>query len=218
MSRLTSCPPASGFRNWLARKSLARISALSAIALALFAAPATSRAATFQWTGTTNGNLSGTATNYSPNGTPGSADIIEFNAATYTNPPTMNGTFTLGALWFAGGDTAGVTIGGASALTLNAATVNGNLNIGIEMDSGSGAVAVNAPLILGAAQTWLNNSANTLTIGGSITNSTFGLTIAGSGNTTINGAFTGTTSGGLTMSGTGTLTLTAQNTYTGNTI
>ncbi len=94
---------------------------------------------------------------------------------------------------------------------------------GIALNSGSGPVTIGsssgAGVSFGAANTWTNNSSSLLTVSSNITNSTFGLTVAGSGNTTISGAFVGGTSGGLTMNGTGTPTLnsSAANTYTGTT-
>ena len=90
---------------------------------------------------------------------------------------------------------------------------------GITLAAGSGPVTISSTsgtgLIFAAANTWTNNSANLLTVSTNITNSTFGLTVAGSGNTLISGAIVGGTSGGLTMGGTGTLTLSGVNTFTG---
>jgi len=60
--------------------------------------------------------------------------------------------------------------------------------------NGAGAVTINSNVGLGANQTWTNNSANALTVAGSI---------SGSGN--------------LTTAGSGTVNLSGSNTYTGNT-
>src|SRR5438445_265971 len=68
------------------------------------------------------------------------------------------------------------------------------------------------PLLLGAAQTWTNNSGNLLTIG-AVNLSTFALTVNGTGSTSVTGVVSG--SGSITKSGTGTLTLSGTNTYTG---
>ncbi len=92
---------------------------------------------------------------------------------------------------------------------------------GITMNSGSGPVTIGSSsgtgVVFGAANTWTNNSANLLTVSSNITDSTFGLTVAGTGNTLISGAFVGGGAGGLTMNGIGTLTLTnAANSFTGN--
>jgi len=192
-----------------------------ATAIALGAIPAANAASTYQWTGTTDGNLSGTTTDYSPNGTPGSADTIEFNAASYTNAPTANAAMGIGELWFAAGDTAGVTFGSGTGLL----TLSGVSGEGIQIDSGSGAVNTgSAKFALAGNQSWTNNSANTLTVGGTITNTAnttpYTLTLNGTGNTALsgiisNGGTTGTLA--LTKSGTGTLTLSGANTYSGAT-
>ena len=178
------------------------------------------QATTYSWTGTTNGNMSGTTANWG--GTvPTAADIAQWNSASYTNAPTVNADMTLGELFFTALNTGGTTFGsGTSILTLN-----GVGGIGIQLDSGSGAVNTsNANFKIGASQSWINNSASTLTVGGTITNSgnasPYALTLSGSGITTLtgiisNGGTTGTLA--LTKSGAGTLTISGANTYTGGT-
>ena len=87
---------------------------------------------------------------------------------------------------------------------------------GITIGAGVLASSINVPVILGAAQTWTNNSANALTVAGAVTNGANLLTVSGTGNITISGII-GSGAGGLTKSGNGTLTLSGANTYTGNT-
>ena len=79
----------------------------------------------------------------------------------------------------------------------------------------SGANTLNGPIVLDAASR-INTDADSLTLGGTITNGANTLTVGGVGDTTLNGAL-GAGSGGLTMDGTGTLTLAADNTFTGAT-
>ena len=55
---------------------------------------------------------------------------------------------------------------------------------GITVQAGSGPNTISAPVILGGAQSWTNNSANLLTVSNTIDNGANLLTIAGSGNTT----------------------------------
>jgi len=168
---------------------------------------------TYDWTGTTNGNLSGTTTNYSPNGTPGSSDVIRWNAASYTTAPTANANMGIGELLFDSGNTGGVTFG-TGALTL---TLSGISAIGIQLNAGTGTVSTgSAKFAIGASQSWLNNSSNTFTVGGTINLNANTLTIDGSGASTLSGIMSGT-GGSLTKAGTGTLTLSGANTYTGGT-
>ncbi|MDB6175344.1 MAG: hypothetical protein JWL59_4655 [Chthoniobacteraceae bacterium] len=91
---------------------------------------------------------------------------------------------------------------------------------GINIMSGTGGVTINSDMVLGAAQTWTNNTDADFfvkfLVGGQISNGTNLLTIDGTGNTTISGAIGGG-AGGLTKRGGGTLTLTGANTYTGAT-
>jgi len=70
-------------------------------------------------------------------------------------------------------------------------------------------------VVLGAASR-INSDGGTLSLSGTVTGATFGLTVGGSGNTTIGGVI-GTTTGTLTKDGAGTLLLSAANTYTGAT-
>ena len=69
--------------------------------------------------------------------------------------------------------------------------------------------------MIGAAQTWTNNSSNVLTVSGSVSKGANPLTVAGTGNTTFSGLVSG--NGALTKSGSGVLTLTANNTHSGST-
>ena len=183
----------------------------TALATLVFPLAQSARATTFSWTGATNGNMSGVTTNYSPNGTPGSGDVISWNAASYTTAPSANVSGTIGELLFDSGNTGGVTFSGSTG-TLTLAGVS---NIGIQLNAGTGAVSTNgAKFALGASQSWLNNSANSFTAAGTINLSTFALTIDGSGASTLSGAISG--SGSLIKTGAGTLILSA-NSYTGGT-
>ena len=146
---------------------------------------------------------------------PGPATDVFFST---TTPAPTNLSNTLGAdtainsLNFLG-TAAATTVGGANALTLNAATTG---NVGLNVAAGSAAQTITAPIVLAGTQFFNNSSANLLTIG-TITNGGFTLTTTGSGPIALTGAVTGT--GGLTDSGTGTVTLSATgNSYTGPTI
>ena len=143
--------------------------------------------------------------NWSPapvtNLVPTTADIARWNAASYANQPTVDTTLTFGQLMFDNGNTAGVTLGGSSALTLN--RLEGT---GLQVNNGSGSITINAPITLGFSQTWVNNltsGSGALTLSGTVGGAQR-LTISGSGDVAINNAVS---TSYLTMNGTGTLRL-----------
>jgi len=186
---------------------------------AIVALATSAQAGNYTWNSA--GTAFGTAGNWTPNATFTSADLFTFGNATYANSPTVSADQSIGELQFTANNTGGITFGGGT----NTLTLSGISSVGIQIDSGSGAVNTgSAKFALGASQSWLNNSSSTLTINGTITNSgnttAYTLTSNGSGNTALNGIISnggtvGTTA--LTKSGEGTLTLSGANTYTGNT-
>ena len=97
-------------------------------------------------------------------------------------------------------------------------TIGSTAGSGITVSGGAGTVTLNPDILLGNAQTWTNDSSNSLTLSGAVSNGTNLLTIAGTGSTTFANLRGG--SGGLTISsGPTTLTtafLTAAQTWTSN--
>ncbi len=147
--------------------------------------------------------------------TDGGADLHEIPGGGITNvifgaagnsagtlSTTLGADFSIDSLTFASARTNSVIIGGANTLTL--------LSGGITVQSGSGAHTINATgnttagtpgIVLGASQTWTNNSSNTLMVQSSIGDAAAGnsLTIAGSG--VIEFAAANTYTGGTTVLG-----------------
>ena len=152
---------------------------------------------------------------------PGTISTVTMTANSTTNlSTTLDQAFSIAGLVFSGtgtSNTAGSTIdsgtgGAASTLTLSSG--------GITVNAGSGANAISAPVILGAAQSWTNSSINTLTVSGGIDNGANLLMVTGTGDTTLSGNLGSgaNKTGGLTKSGNGTLTLSSNtNGYTGAT-
>jgi autotransporter-associated beta strand protein len=175
--------------------------------------PTLGLAADKSWNGASNTTWN-TGANWVGNSAPSSGDNAVFNG-TFSNQPNMTGSTTVGGLWMTGSVGQNVTISGAFTLTLAGNTINGTANLGILVDNANAfTLTINAPLKLGAAQTWTNNSGNGLTIGaGGVNTNAKALTVNGTGNTTVSGIVSGT--GSITKSGTGTLTLSGANTYTG---
>ncbi len=185
------------------------VCAIAVSGLAVVLLENSTAAATYTWSPASTtwaaSNWGGTA--------PGVADVGLFNAnGTYSYQPNLALTASAGAIWDAGNGA--VTISG-STLALYGTTINGNSGMGIEIDAGAGALTISAPLVLGGAQSWLNNSGNLATVSGNVADGGYLLTVAGSGGTVLAGVLSG--SGGLTKQGAGTLTLTGSNTYSGAT-
>lgn len=139
---------------------------------------------------------------------PGNNATVTFSATGAVNQNAMR----LGANM----SLAGVVMNDAGSVTLHD---DGNILTlgagGIRVNNGSGAVAFNNDILLGAAQTWTNGSANAITFAGSVANGGFALTVSGAGNMVASGTLSG--SGALTKAGTGTLSFTGGSTYTGGT-
>jgi fibronectin-binding autotransporter adhesin len=167
------------------------------------------------WAGGVNGSWS--------NSTPNSNFVTTFGGGTNSLVPSsdtnvfvsaqtaanftiaLDGANSINSLTFTGTGSAAAAnpfvINGPSTLTLNASSgfTDQNANVfavgtGLVIQAGSAAHAINAPVVLGANQTWINNSASNLTVAGA-----------------ISGAAS------LTKEGTGTIILSGANSYTGTT-
>jgi autotransporter-associated beta strand protein len=92
-----------------------------------------------------------------------------------------------------------------------------NPTTGITVVSGARPLTINSSIVLGAPQTWTNDSTSgLLSVAGNVTSGTNQLTINGTRDTTISGVIAG--AAGLSMAGSGTLTLSGANAYTGATV
>ncbi|HSS97234.1 MAG TPA: hypothetical protein VLK33_09395, partial [Terriglobales bacterium] len=114
------------------------------------------------WTGAPNPTW-GTSINWDI-AVPGSTDNAVFDG-TFSNQPNVGVAAIVGGLWMTGSVGQNVTLSGTT-LTLQGNTINGTSGLGILIDNANAyTLTINAPLKLGAAQTWRNNSANLFTIG-----------------------------------------------------
>ena len=104
----------------------------------------------------------------------------------------------------------GITIASGEDLTLNG---TGEDSTGA-LRNISGDNTYNGNITLSTNAVRINSDSGTLTIGGTISNGSIGLTFGGAGDITVNGVI-GNGAGTVTKDGAGTLTLTADNTYTG---
>jgi autotransporter-associated beta strand protein len=154
--------------------------------------------------GLSNGTLSNWTTDPAgaiPTGlVPGATTNVVFSASGASNQynVVLGANMTVNSLTF--NDPATVTINAdGNSLTLmsngsgTASAISANYN-----------TTINAPLVLGAAQTWTLASGVALTVGGPV-GGNYGLTIAGPGSVTMTG--NNTYAGGTTISGGGTLTI-----------
>jgi autotransporter-associated beta strand protein len=198
---------------WAGRRGRQVLFLLRLLLLGLLASVPSLFATDAVWTGGTDTDWS-RKQNWSTNNVPTSTDNAKFSGA-ITNQPSTTAAVSVGGIWMATGVTQNITIGGTFTLTLAGNTINGTAGLGILVNNTSAwTLTINAPLALGATQTWTNNSGNLLTVG-AVNLSTFGLTVNGTGNTSDTGVVSG--SGTFTKSGTGTVTFTGTNTYTGST-
>src|SRR6266446_8172877 len=169
------------------------------------------------WTGATNTTWS-TSTNWDTLPPGGTTDNAVFDGTfTNNNQPNLTATTTAGGLWMTGNVGQNVTISGLT-LTLQGNTINGTAGLGILMDNANAfTLTITAPVKVGGAQTWRNNSGNLLTIGaGGVDANGKALTVDGSGNTTISGVVSDGKGGApTTKAGSGTLTLSGTNTFGG---
>ena len=208
-------------------KSLGVSSIIAALGLISLLSVMPAQAATYDWTGTTSTALTNPL-NWSTGVAPTSIDIARWNAASYSNRPSapVATTMTIGQFLFDSGNTAGVSFLTGSGTNILNGISSGGTNIGIQMNSGSGAVSLGSARIrLGASQTWLNDSSSSLSFAQAIqsasTGTPFTLTRDGTGNSSISGGSaiiadgTGGGTTAVTKTGTGTLTLAAANTFTG---
>ena len=191
--------------------------------LALGAAAPVS-AATLYWDGgDANGNWSqvnnwgttGAANNTNPVAIPGLGDEVVFysTGAARLTPSAINQAFAINSITFGNGQTGAVTISSSSqTLTLNgtAAYEASNYNsgatgsldtVGLFVQSGFGAITLGTStgsIVVGAAQSWINNSSNTVNINSAINYSNL-LTFGGTGSSTL--ITTGTGTGGAKING-----------------
>jgi len=162
-----------------------------------------------------NDNASGGAPTGAFTATTTSSDIINFGTATlnYANSATNGvaaGGVAADSIVIGGGQTSAMTVGTSG----NAITIQN----GITKNAGSAAFSITSPIILGAAQTWTNDSVNTLTASSTFDNGGFTVTVGGTGAATMSGVISG--AGGFVKNGSGKLFFggsTNANTYTGPT-
>ncbi len=129
---------------------------------------------------------------------PGATTTVNFSASGATNQSAMTLGSNMSILGLVQGDT-------SSPVTLNADGNTLTLGTGgITSNSGATALTINAPIALGASQTWTNNSTNGITVNGTISGSGFGITTTGTGSVTLSGLNTYT---GATTVSQGTLNL-----------
>lgn len=159
-----------------------RFASSAAIVVCASLCAAASASADQTWTGATDA-LWTTAANWNTT-TPGSGDVVIFNASSTANLAT-----TLGADFSVLGLSVVDPAAAVSVATGNTLTLGSS---GIDMSTATQSLTINAPVTLGAAHSWNVATGRTLTVNG-IVGGTVGLTKAGGGDLSLVGAntFTG---------------------------
>jgi hypothetical protein len=169
---------------------------------------ATVRAAFLYWDGT--GTAWGAASDWStspiastpdPTSPPGASDIAFFNSAGVAGPQTVNLN--------ANQSVASLLVQSAGNLLIQSGSGTNTLSIGtggIGSAGSVGPVTISSAVSLTGPQSWENDSNNSLTVSGNVSNGENLLTIPGTSDVAISGAISG--GGGLIKNGTGFLGLT----------
>ncbi len=187
------------------------------------------------------GNIPGPATDVfltGSGGPAGSPHAVSLTGAAVTT--TLGASFTINSLNFNNVAASNTIAADGSTLTINGTgdsntdlngTYTGNIaGTGIRVLGQAGPVTIGVPIILGGtgSQAWINNSANLLTINGSVTGGgspgvqTLTLSGTGAGGVDITGNISGAGAGTVALlvnnTGGGAATLSGSNSYAGGTV
>jgi autotransporter-associated beta strand protein len=185
------------------------------VAIGLLGLPTPAAAqTTYTWTGAGASGAWSDANNWG-----GTAPSLSLTQTFIQLSGTTNTATVLDLLQGSGGGTfnvAGLTFDGTAGAfsvspTGSNVTALGIGASGISVQSNANQ-SITAPLVLGASHTWANTGTGTLTVGGPVTATGFGLTLGGTGAVQVSGNVSG---GTLAVTGTGTYTLSGNNTFTG---
>ena len=160
------------------------------LVLAIVIAPVLHASTTYTWTGTTNSNWNNSG-NWSPSGIPTTGDALIFPSGISGTKLTMNNDISSGSF-------TSITFNasaGAYILSGNAFTLTGG-STAITANNASNTMTINNNLTFTtAAPTITSTSGGSLTLAGTINNSGYLITVAGTGTTTMSNVISGT--GGL---------------------
>jgi RHS repeat-associated protein len=172
-------------------------------------------ATSYTWTGTTSTTWA-TSTNWSPNGIPGSADIVTINSSGFAHQPSIAGNTTISQLTMTSGTLSlgGFTLTISTLSTFNGGTINtgtitsngtsatyAGTTFGATVNATCGQVFFNGSVFNSPVTATMNGTSGSGSTGGNTFNSTLSVTNSSTSSATLASSSSDTYNGNVTFAG-----------------